>query len=388
MRDWKEYLLTEVGTLKRGKSKHRPRYAFHLYGGKYPFVQTGDIKAASKYVKTYTQTYSEAGLQQSLLWDKGTLCITIAANIADIAILDFDACFPDSVLGFKSDGVLSNQQFIYYLLIYAKKELLTYAEGSVQDNINLGTFEKIKFMMPPLPEQQAIAEVLSSLDDKIDLLNRQNKTLEDLAQTYFRQWFIEGEHEEFISVSDIAKLDNEGVNPSIKPLELFFHYSIPAFDNEQQPIQELGKSILSNKFKVRTGTILVSKLNPSTPRIWIIGSHILGNSVCSTEFQVLNPNDNKYQLFLYFLMKSYNVVLYFSMCTTGTSGSHQRIKPEYILQVEIGKPDDEKLLEYNAIFGDVMLKVQKNMNQIQTLQKLRDTLLPKLISGEVQVKGV
>ena len=100
MSEWRECVLGELGLLKRGKSTHRPRYAFHLYCGAYPFVQTGDVKAAGKYITNYSQTYSEAGLKQSRLWKKGTLCITIAANIADIAILGFDACFPDSVLGF------------------------------------------------------------------------------------------------------------------------------------------------------------------------------------------------------------------------------------------------------------------------------------------------
>ena len=196
MADWKEYKLTEVGTLQRGRSRHRPRYAFHLYGGQYPFIQTGEIKEAAKYITKYQQTYSEAGLAQSKLWKAGTLCITIAANIADIAILKFDACFPDSVLGFIPDKTKADLDFVFYQLKFFQKQIQTLGEGSVQDNINLGTFEDIKFPFPPLPEQQAIAEVLSSLDDKIDLLHRQNKTLEMLAETLFRQWFAEEHRKE------------------------------------------------------------------------------------------------------------------------------------------------------------------------------------------------
>ena len=97
---WDEKSLDELGSVGRGKSKHRPRDAEHLYGGPYPFIQTGDVKHAELYIKSYSQTYSEAGLAQSKLWPAGTLCITIAANIADTAILGLDACFPDSVLGF------------------------------------------------------------------------------------------------------------------------------------------------------------------------------------------------------------------------------------------------------------------------------------------------
>ena len=197
MSEWEEYKLSELGTLQRGKSKHRPRYAFHLFNGPYPFIQTGEIRAAEKYITTAENTYSEAGLAQSKLWPKGTLCITIAANIAELAILKIDACFPDSVLGFIADKEKADIDFVYYLLTYFQKQLKHIGEGSVQDNINLGTFESIDFLVPSLPEQQAIASVLSALDDKIDLLQRQNQTLEQMAATLFRQWFIEEAKEDW-----------------------------------------------------------------------------------------------------------------------------------------------------------------------------------------------
>jgi type I restriction enzyme, S subunit len=98
MSEWKEYKLEDLGTLQRGRSRHRPRYAFHLYGGKHPFIQTGEIRSARKYIREYEQTYSEEGLAQSKLWEKDTLCITIAANIAELAILAFDACFPAEMM--------------------------------------------------------------------------------------------------------------------------------------------------------------------------------------------------------------------------------------------------------------------------------------------------
>jgi type I restriction enzyme S subunit len=143
MGEWKEYNLGDMGYLKRGKSKHRPRYAFHLYGGKYPFIQTGDIKAASKYITQYTQTYSEAGLAQSKLWPAGTLCITIAANIAEIALLKIDACFPDSVIGFIPDETKCDLNYVFYSMKHFQRELQAQAIGSVQDNINVGTFNNI-----------------------------------------------------------------------------------------------------------------------------------------------------------------------------------------------------------------------------------------------------
>ncbi len=100
---WKKCKLTDLGTIARGKSKHRPRDASFLYGGKYPFIQTGDVKASNHRLFGYSQTYSEAGLAQSKLWPKNTMCITIAANIAETAILNFPACFPDTIIGFIAD---------------------------------------------------------------------------------------------------------------------------------------------------------------------------------------------------------------------------------------------------------------------------------------------
>lgn len=125
----------------RGKSKHRPRNAEFLFGGKYPFVQTGEVRNAEKYINTYSKTYNDAGLAQSKIWAKGTICITIAANIAETAILDFDACFPDSIIGLIVDPKKATNDYTFYALMYLKSELQAQGKGSAQDNINLGTFK-------------------------------------------------------------------------------------------------------------------------------------------------------------------------------------------------------------------------------------------------------
>ncbi|MEI7609151.1 MAG: hypothetical protein WCJ64_17365 [Rhodospirillaceae bacterium] len=111
----RELTLDQLGEVSRGRSRHRPRDAAFLYGGPFPFVQTGDVKRAGLYLTEYEQTYSEAGLAQSKLWPAGTLCITIAANIADTAILGIDACFPDSVIGLKANPQRADARFIKYL---------------------------------------------------------------------------------------------------------------------------------------------------------------------------------------------------------------------------------------------------------------------------------
>ena len=161
---WVEKRLEEISTtFGRGKSKHRPRNAPHLYGGQYPFVQTGDIRNADHTITEYSQTYSEAGLAQSKLWPKGTICITIAANIAETAILGFDACFPDSVIGVVANPKDADVGFIEYLLQSFKARIQAMGKGSAQANINMGTFENERFPFPSVAEQKRIVTQLDAL---------------------------------------------------------------------------------------------------------------------------------------------------------------------------------------------------------------------------------
>lgn len=168
---WEKAKLEDIALdFSRGKSKHRPRNDKCLFGGDYPFIQTGDIRNADKYVTDYTETYNETGLAQSKLWPKGTLCITIAANIAETAILSFPCCFPDSVIGFIPNEKLTTVDFVYYLIQFFKSELQKMSKGAAQDNLNLAKFENMNFPLPPLPEQKRIVEQLDSLSEKTKAL--------------------------------------------------------------------------------------------------------------------------------------------------------------------------------------------------------------------------
>jgi type I restriction enzyme S subunit len=188
---WQLVRLRELGEVNRGRSRHRPRYAEHLYGGPYPFIQTGDVKASNGRVTSHTQTYSEAGLAQSRLWPAGTMCITIAANIAETGILTFPACFPDSVVGFIAEPSKADIYFVEYMFRFMRNRIQHQATGSVQDNINIETLERLSFPVPPLAEQRAIAAVLGVLDDKIELNRRMNATLEAIARALFQSWFVD-----------------------------------------------------------------------------------------------------------------------------------------------------------------------------------------------------
>lgn len=188
---YKKVRLTDLGQLSRGKSKHRPRNDESLYGGKYPFIQTADIKNAKWKVTKYSQTYNDKGLSQSKLWDKGTFCITIAANIADTAILDFPACFPDSVLGFVPDKNLANVNYIDYTLRKFKYKLEKTATQTAQKNINLGTFEELELNIPDINKQNEITSKIIPFDEKILLNDRIIEKLQEYIKLLFHKWFID-----------------------------------------------------------------------------------------------------------------------------------------------------------------------------------------------------
>jgi type I restriction enzyme S subunit len=191
---WDMKTLEEIATtFGRGKSKHRPRNEPKLYGGEYPFIQTGDIRNAEHFVTEYSQTYSKMGLAQSKLWPKGTICITIAANIAETAILDFDACFPDSVIGVVPDSKQAEIGFVEYLLQSFKARLQSLGKGSAQANINMGTFEHERFPFPSVAKQNEIVTKLDALSEEAQRLTaiytRKLAAVEELKKALLHQAF-------------------------------------------------------------------------------------------------------------------------------------------------------------------------------------------------------
>jgi len=191
---WVERRLEEIAKVfGRGKSRHRPRNDPKLYGGVYPFVQTGDVRNARHVIESYSQTYSEVGLAQSKLWPAGTVCITIAANIAETAILGFESCFPDSMIGVVVDEGEANNAFLQYLLQSFKAELKAQGKGSAQDNINMGTFETQRFPFPCLEVQRKIVSSLDALRDETQrlesLYRRKLAALDELRTSLLHQAF-------------------------------------------------------------------------------------------------------------------------------------------------------------------------------------------------------
>jgi len=187
-KDWSLLQLSKLGQLGRGVSKHRPRNAPELLGGGYPLIQTGDVANSDLYINEYTQTYSELGLRQSKMWPKGTLCITIAANIARTAILGFDACFPDSVVGFYANGK-TNNIFVHFWFSFFQAILEAQAPESAQKNINLRILNDLKVINPPLDLQNKFAEIVTKIEEDKALVKQAITESEHLFNSLMSEYF-------------------------------------------------------------------------------------------------------------------------------------------------------------------------------------------------------
>jgi type I restriction enzyme S subunit len=172
---WVWASLPQLGEFGRGKSKHRPRNDPKLYGGDYPFIQTGVVREANGVIAGFHQTYNKTGLAQSKLWPKGTMCITIAANIAETGILGFDACFPDSVVGLVSHSDV-RVQCVEYFMRTVREDLDRYAPATAQKNINLEILFEVAVPLPPIEEQEAVVSETERLLSVVDALEAEIAT--------------------------------------------------------------------------------------------------------------------------------------------------------------------------------------------------------------------
>lgn len=291
---------------------------------------------------------------------------------------------------------------------------------SAQPNLNLTEIRNLPISLPSIVEQQEIADILVSLDNRISLLRETNITLEAIAQTLFKSWFVDfdpvkakaegrlpegmdettaalfpSEFEESAlglipkgwrlgMLGDIARLHKGSINPLHHQNTVFEHYSLPSFDNGQSPVMEAGIEIKSNKTSVPKNAVLLSKLNPHIPRVWL-PSKIGDNAVCSTEFLVYVPADgaSKEQVYCTFIAGSFQSSLL--QLVTGTSNSHQRVKPDTVSALPMVIPSSDIQKVFEAVAKPLFARVGHNRQKAQTLTTLRNTLLPRLISGQLRL---
>ena len=310
--------------------------------------------------------------------------------------------WPHNTSLYVTDFYGNDPRFVFYFL--KSLDFTRYNSGSAQPSLNRNYIYPIDVEIPPVEDQRTIARILGALDDKIELNRRMNQTLEAMARALFKSWFIDFDGVpledmqesdlglipkgwKIIGFGDVAQQGIGSVTPENAPEVLFSHYSLPAFDAAQLPLQELGKTIKSNKTPVPNEAVLVSKLNPHIPRIWLVGE-AGSNAVCSTEFIVWTAKSPANTAFLFALASSVEFNSAICQLVTGTSNSHQRVRPEQIANIRIIAADDEAIKKFSIFAEPMMQKLLHNRYQSRTLTQLRDTLLPKLISGELRIKDI
>lgn len=359
-----------------------------------------------------------------LLFARRSLVAEGAGKCSVVCEINEPTTFESSIIRARPDQKIVDSFYLYYLFrsSYGTHILDTIRRQVAVSGITGTDLVKLLIPLPPLPEQKAIARILSSLDNKIELNQQMNQTLEVIARAIFKSWFVDfdpvrakmdGRQPAGMDaatadlfpdafedsplgkipkgwrvgkIGEVIDISREGLNPSNYPDEIFEHYSLPAFDEGRLPKAEIGERIKSNKFIVPAKAVLLSKLNPHIPRIWLPFITKTHKSVCSTEFLVTMPKTGFSREYLYALFSSQSFLDMFSTLVTGTSGSHQRVKPEYLLTIEVLIPSTALISYFSELTALLYEKESHNLGQSLTLVDIRDTLLQKLLSGEMRVK--
>jgi type I restriction enzyme, S subunit len=376
---WVAKRLDQLGTVSRGRSRHRPRDAAHLYGGPHPFIQTGDVKHAGLYINSFTQTYTEAGLEQSKLWPAGTLCITIAANIADTAILGIDACFPDSVIGFIADPAQADTRFIKYLFdATIKNRAQQFSQGATQDNLSQEKLLSLEFEIPSVEEQKRIADILSTYDDLIDNNRRRMALLEDSARQLYREWFVRlrfPRHEHTPVVDGVPQGWVRA--PLESALVLQRGFDLPTQDRQDGTVPIYGSTgILGyhDKAKVVAPGVVTGRSGTLGEVTYVDEDYWpLNTSLWVKEFKRVTP------LFALFLLREMDLKQFNGGASVPT------LDRKSVHRVDVLIPADTMLRAFDEFAVDAFTQVKKLESQNQKLRQARDLLLPRLMNGELAV---
>ena len=386
--------LTEVGSVNRGKSKHRPRNAPELYGGPYPFIQTGDVKHANFFITDYTQTYSERGLAQSKLWQPGTLCITIAANIADTAILKIPACFPDSIIGFIPKKGKSDVRFTKYCLDTYKTQLQLISQGTTQDNLSQGKLLSLRFRIPEYDQQRQIAAILSAYDELIDNNQRRIALLEKMAEEIYREWFVRLRfpgHEKVKVLKGIPIGREQKCLPELANITYGFAFDGSRFNTEGRGkpiirIRNIPESVttdytdevVGDKYIVRNGDLLVGMDGEFHINHWQGDDAYLVQRVCKIEAK--NPVLSGY---LAHAIRA--PIKHFESILMGATVGH--LGAMHLKSISLLVPP-KHLQERLHVLNDMHRQKLQLAKVVRALSRTRDALLPRLISGKLSVENL
>ena len=407
-RQWETKKLSELGVFARGKSKHRPRNDERLFeGGGYPLVQTGEIKDANLYIRHHEQEYGDFGLKQSKLWNTGTLCITIAANIAETAILAYPMCFPDSIVGFSANHEKSSEKFMYYIFEYIKKSIQNAATGSIQDNINIDYLTSLDFKVPSKKYQDEMVMLLSAIDEKILLNSEINDNLEQQAKLINDYWFTQFDFPDENGkpyCSSGGKMvwnkklkrnipENWNVVPLLKLVSWESNSQPPKSEFVYEPKEGYVRFIQNRDYDSDTHITYI----PQTKNLSIVDRFDIlmdkygdagavrygiegAFNVALGKICVHNPNYREYIRSFLGSDGIYKFLHNSCMASTRASLSEANLA---ILNVVV--PDEKIILDYENFLHKIRVSILKNKDETVELINLRDWLLPMLMNGQATI---
>lgn len=291
---------------------------------------------------------------------------------------------------------ISDPQFVYYTAInpvFRNVAIKSMVGSSGRQRVQQSVLEELELSVPDLDEQRRIGDFLARIDEKIALNDRINDNLEQQAQTIYHERFETVSPNDLpydwriVTLGEVVTISNKSFNPLKEPEILLEHYSIPAFDEARFPVFELSTSIKSNKFIIDASCFMISKLNPTTKRVWKPYC-LTEDAVCSTEFIVYKAKDQAITDFLYSVIDSGSFSDFMCSHVTGSTGSRQRTTPAETLSYKLILPSENELAEFQSLVSPMYAQMRINAIENDKLKRLRDSLLPKLMSGEIDVSAV
>lgn len=389
MSSWKECKLGDIAEIKGGGTPSTSNNEF--WNGNIPWLTPRDLTGYSKvYISHGERFITESGLKNSSakLMPKGSVLLTSRAPIGYVVIAKNEICTNQGFKSLVPNFEILNSEFLYYWLKSNTDYLQQLGTGTTFAEISGSVVKNINISLPPLEEQKAIAEVLSSLDDKIDLLHRQNQTLESLTQTLFRQWFIEEAKEEWeekplsffgdiICGKTPSKSNSQYFDGNVPFIKIPDMHGNTFIFKTTDTLSEVGKESQKNK-TLPAKSICVSCI----ATVGLVSMNII-ESQTNQQINSIIPYKEFYRYYLYLYMKFMYEELQ-SMASGGTATLN--LNTGDFSKMEILKPDDKILINFNNIVRSMFDKIFNNQKQIQALENLRDTLLPKLLTGEVRVE--
>ena len=299
---------------------------------------------------------------------------------------------------FRAKEGIADKDYLYYLVCspeVREPAIKSMVGSSGRQRVQIDVVKNLEIDVPPLADQEKIGQFLKTFDDKIALNNRINKNLIQQSQALYSTWF-----EQFLpfdgtmpsdwrigTLGDIATIKTNSFNPQKNPGVMLEHYSIPAYDEQHFPLFESSDNVKSNKYILTDNSVLVSKLNPDTKRIWR-PMCLTDQAVCSTEFIVFEANNSAYRDFLFSIIDSQIFSDWMCAHTTGSTNSRQRTTPSTTLEFKVNVAPDDVIDEFCASVTHMYDLISQNLLENQRLASLRDSLLPKLMSGEIDVSNI